>query len=176
MLSLLFLLASVTSLLMGLRRGGLTLVFVSIGFSLLAALFLAASVLRKRSDREVEEEETGKRVDEWRAAPRTGRSGVTERPYSSHDPVDSLGREPLVGVIDRPVAGGRGPELDIPLGPAPGDSDTRARGRDVMVAVSGDIYHLPGCERAGSELSADRMERVVAKRLGFMACEVCRPR
>lgn len=75
-MSLLFLLASVVSLLMGLRRGGLALVFVSLGSSLLAALFLAASVLRKKSDGRVEEEQAGSRVDEWRGTPGTERSEV----------------------------------------------------------------------------------------------------
>jgi hypothetical protein len=174
-MSLLFLLASVVSLLMGLRPGGLALVFVSICSSLLAALFLAASVLRKRSDGWVEEEEAGSRVDEWRGTAGTGRTEVREGSYAAKDPVDSLAREPLVGIIDRPIAARHGADLDIPLGPAPGESEGGVLGPDVIVAADRHTYHLPGCEHARGKRSGDRMKRAVAKRLGFMACGVCRP-
>jgi uncharacterized membrane protein len=72
-LSLAFLLASVVALLLGLLRGGLNLVFVSIGCSVLAALFLGASVLRRSSPTDATPPRGG--VREWRGSPSSERPG-----------------------------------------------------------------------------------------------------
>lgn len=73
-LSLAFLLASVVALLLGLLRGGLNLVFVSIGCSVLAALFLGASVLRRASSSTDATPPRG-RVREWRGSASSERPG-----------------------------------------------------------------------------------------------------
>ncbi len=48
--SLAFLAAGIGALLLAIRRGGLTLVFVSIACSVMSALLLAVSVLRRAAD------------------------------------------------------------------------------------------------------------------------------
>lgn len=176
-MSLLFLLASVASLLLGLRRGGLTLVFISIGCSVLAALFLGASVLRKRSDSQIEEEDVGSRVEEWRGTtPRGSRSAeVGEVGYPPERRLDPLAAEPLVGVVDRPVAGRHGPKPELPTASSEGDWESRVLGPDVVVARDRHTYHLPGCQHARGHHSGDRIKRAIAKRLGNVPCGVCRP-
>ena len=167
-ISLLFLLASVVSLLMGLRQGGLTLVFVSIGSSVLASLFLGASVLRARSDGETEQEATRSTVHDWRGTP-------TRESESSELDVP-LAAEPLVGVVDRPLAGRHRPKAEIPFGAVRPDAESSGvLGPDVVVAMDRYTYHLPGCEQARGRSAGDRMKRAVAKRLGYMPCGVCRP-
>lgn len=176
-MSLLFLLASVVSLLLGLRRGGLTLIFVSIGCSVLAALFLAASVLRKRSVGRLEEEDAGSRVDEWRGTPGPGprSSEVEGGPHSTESRGGSLAREPLVGIVDRPPARHPGPQSEISMPSAPEDSAAGVLGPDVVVSSDRRTYHLPGCEHARGRPSSDSMKRAVAKRFGYVPCGVCRP-
>jgi hypothetical protein len=175
-MSLLFLLASVISLLLGLRRGGLTLVFVSIGCSVLAALFLAASVLRKRSDGTDEGEVAENRVEEWRgAATSLTSSEVSEGTHSPGSPGGSLATEQLVGIVDRPLAGHRGPEPEISMGTTRDEAGSGVLGPDVVVSSDRRTYHLPGCEHARGQPSSDSMKRAVAKRFGYVPCGVCRP-
>lgn len=71
-LSLVFLLASVVALLLGLLQGGLTLIFVSFGCSVLAALFLGASVLRRAGTAPTDATAAGGGVKEWRGSPSSG--------------------------------------------------------------------------------------------------------
>ena len=173
-LSLVFLLASVVSLWLGVLRGGLTLVFVSIGTSVLAALFLAASVLRRRSEEPAERERVPEsRVDEWRSAPvmpaRSTRGDQGNDPTGGGGP---LARESLVGIVDRPLAERHGAEGEAP--PMTWDSSgAGVLGPDVVVSDRG-TYHLPSCELARGHSSAN-MKRAVAKRLGHIPCGVCRP-
>lgn len=176
-MSLLFLLASVVSLLLGLRRGGLTLVFVSIGCSVLAALFLGASVLRKRSDGQVEEEPVGSRVEEWRGTTRPGLrpAELGEERFSPEGRLEPLATEPLVGVVDRPLAGRHGPRPAPPTTSAEGDWESRVLGPDVVVAMDRHTYHVPGCQHVRRLHSGDSMKRAIAKRLGYLPCGVCRP-
>jgi hypothetical protein len=177
-MSLLFLLASIVSLLLGFRRGGLTLVFVSIGCSVLAALFLAASVLRKRSDGVDEEEVAENRVEEWRGSPATApttSSEVGEGPRSTESRAGSLATEQLVGVVDRPLAGNRAREPEISLESARFDAGSGVLGPEVVVSSDRRTYHLPGCEQARGQPSSDTMKRAVAKRFGYVPCGVCRP-
>jgi hypothetical protein len=175
-MSLLLLLASVVSLLLGLLRGGLTLVFVSIGCSVLAALFLAASVLRKRSDGADEEEVAENRVGEWRgpAATASTSTGV-EGPHSTESLGGSLATEQLVGIVDPPLAGLRGPEPEISMASAADDAGSGVLGPDVVVSSDRRTYHLLGCEHARGAPSSDSMKRAVAKRFGYVPCGVCRP-
>ncbi|HZA27405.1 MAG TPA: hypothetical protein VE915_07145 [Actinomycetota bacterium] len=176
-ISLFFLLASVVSLLVGLRRGGLTLVFVSIGCSVLAGLFLAASVLRKRSDGLAEERNPERGVDEWRGAPTgPGSSDIREEPFAAEARAGPLATQPLVGIVDRPLAGRHAPEPEISTGIAPDAvSSGGVLGPDVVVSSDRRTYHVPGCEHARGRASSNSMKRAVAKRLGYTPCGVCRP-
>lgn len=173
-LSLVFLLASVASLWLGVLRGGLTLVFVSIGFSMLAALFLAGSVLRRRSEEPPEGEGVPEsRVDEWRSAPmtppRSARADEGNDPAGEGSP---LATESLVGIVDRPLAERHGAESEAP--PMTWDSSVAGiLGPDVVVSDRG-TYHLPSCELARGDSSVN-MKRAVANRLGHIPCGVCRP-
>jgi membrane protein implicated in regulation of membrane protease activity len=74
-LSLVFLLVSIVALVVGLLRGGLTLIFVSFGCSVLAALFLGASVLRRASKAPTEATAAEGGVEEWRGSPSSGWPG-----------------------------------------------------------------------------------------------------
>lgn len=173
-LSLVFLLASVISLFVGVQGGGLTFVFVSIGFSVLAALFLAASVLRKRSEEPPENEMPESRVEEWRRSlriPPVRSTTAEEQPYRE-EPEGPLARESLVGVVDRPLAGRRGAESERSPTARPDPSDAGVLGPDVVVSDRG-TYHLPACKLARG--SSGEMKRAIAKRLGYVACGVCRP-
>jgi hypothetical protein len=176
-MSLVFLLASVISLLLGLGRGGLTLIFASIGFSVLAALFLAASVLRRASEAPVEERRSESRVDEWRGEPSLVHRSSEQRDAASFEEREGgpLARESVVGIVDRPLAGrhreGRQPSAVS----APEGTEAAVLGPDVVATSDLGTYHRPSCEHARGRASTDRLKRAVAKRLGYTPCGVCRP-
>jgi hypothetical protein len=175
-MSLVFLLASVISLLMGLRRGGLTLIFVSIGFSVLAALFLAASVLRRASEEPVDAGRSEDRADEWRGEPSvTARPSEAEGAASGAREGDPLARRSLVGIVDRPLAGRHRPVPGTSAVTSGEASGAGVLGPDVVVTSELGTYHRPACEHARGRTSADRLKRAVAKRLGYTPCGVCRP-
>jgi hypothetical protein len=176
-ISLVFLMASLISLLLGFRQGGLTLIFVSIGCSVLAALFLAASVLRRVSNPGPTERTPERRVDEWR-----GTHPIQRRPpeppsgsYPTEDIDVPLATESLVGVVDRPLAGQHGPRNPMPTAVASERPGVGVLGPDVVVDSARGTYHLPGCEHGPGRRSSDRMKRAVARRLGHTPCGVCRP-
>jgi hypothetical protein len=172
-LSLVFLLASVVSLLLGVQRGGLTLVFVSIGSSVLAALFLAASVLRSRAEIPDREEMPGRPVDEWTAPSRRRSQGSGDEPGRSREARGPLARESLVGIVDRPLAGRHGGEREDQRSTEDDRSEIGVLGPEVAVSDQG-MYHRPACDLARGDATTT-MRRAVARRLGYTPCGVCRP-
>jgi hypothetical protein len=173
-LSLVFLLASVISLLVGVQGGGLVLVFSSIGFSVLAALFLGASVLRRRSEQPPEEEIPGSRVEDWRSPPiPSPRSSGREEQRSSEETGGPLARESLVGVVDRPIAGRHGGETETSGSHRTDPSEDRVLGPEVIVSDHG-TYHVRTCPLARGHHFVE-MKRATAQRLGYTPCGVCGP-
>jgi hypothetical protein len=176
-MSLVFLLVSVVTLLLGLRQAGLTLIFTSIGASVMAALFLAASVLRKTSGAAVEGRPREARVREWAGSEAPWRPTAPEgetRPSRAGGP---LARESVVGVIDDPLAG-RQQRLARER-PAAGSAVARPSagvlGPDVVVLSDRRTYHLLSCGQVRGRSPREQMKRAVAKRLGYMPCGVCTP-
>lgn len=173
-LSLFFLLASVSSLLVGVQGGGLTLVFSSLGFSVLSALFLGASVLRRRSEQPPEEDMPRSRVEDWRSPPISSpRAAGQEEERSSEEAGGPLARESLVGVVDRPIAGRHGGETETSASHQTEPAEERVLGPDVIVSDRG-TYHVPTCHLARGQDSFE-MKRAVARQHGYTPCGKCRP-
>ncbi len=178
-MSLVFLLVSLVTLLLGLRQGGLTLIFASIGASIMAALFLAASVLRKTSGSPVERRPPEARIREWTGSEAPWQRPPEEpeaggRPSTAGGP---LARESVVGVVDHPLAG-RQQRLagEMPAaGSGVGASPAGVLGPDVVVLSDRRTYHLLSCGQVRGRTGREQMKRAVAKRLGYTPCGVCTP-
>lgn len=176
-LSLVFLLASVVALLLGLLQGGLTLIFVSFGCSVLAALFLGASVLRRASAAPTKKPINKMGVGEWTGVPEHERlSSEAQEPPASRAEGGSLAGESLVGIVDHPLAGRHRQQtwvqtVEASGAPRPGG----VLGPDVVVLFELGTYHLHTCEQVEGRDSPDMMKQAVAKRLGYTPCGVCRP-
>jgi hypothetical protein len=174
-LSLVFLLASVVALLLGLLQGGLTLVFVSIGCSVLAALFLGASVLRRASAAQTTQPINKMGVGEWTGVPEHERlSSEAQEPPASRAEGGSLAGESLVGIVDNPLAGRHRQQTWVPTVEASG-APRGVLAPDVVVLFELGTYHLLSCEQVEGRDSPDMMKQAVAKRLGYTPCGVCRP-
>ncbi len=178
-MSLVFLLVSVVTLLLGLRQGGLTLIFASIGASVMAALFLAASVLRKTSGSPVKRQPPRGRTLEWTGS-EPPRQRPPEQPEGRRRPSaveGPLARESVVGVVDHPLAGrqqrlaGEMPAVASGVEASPAG----VLGPDVVVLSDRRTYHLLSCGQVRGRSGREQMKRAVAKRLGYTPCGVCTP-
>jgi hypothetical protein len=176
-MSLVFLLLSVVTLLLGLRQGGLTLIFASIGASVMAALFLAASVLRKNSEPPVERRPQQARIREWTGSESPWQRSPAPPEEIRPGPDGPLARESVVGVVDHPLAG-RQQRLagQVPAaGPGVATSAAGVLGPDVVVLSDRRTYHLLSCRQVRGRSGREQMKRAVAKRLGYTPCGVCTP-
>lgn len=174
-MSLVFLLASVVSLLLGLRRDGLILIFASIVSSVMAALFLAASV-RRTSGSPREEGPRPRGASDWKGMPAEPLSSDVREATPWSAATEPLAREPRVGVVDRPLAGRHRVRRERPTaGDANASSSQDVLGPEVIVVSDLGTYHVFGCEQLRGRTGSNRMKRAVARRLGYTPCGVCRP-
>ena len=200
-LSWIFLGAAIGTLAYGLTQPGLTFIYVSIGASVVAMLFLLGGVLRKRPVQPATagapygptpEEAAARSADTAAVATMPAeRRGAPSRPATpQRKPAAARTRTPA-----RPPAAEEEAEAPSPgkrttarkkptktaaakpsakKAPAAKKSTARTTARVVAIPERG-TYHESGCRFVKGRTDTERLAKATAKRRGYSACGVCKP-
>jgi hypothetical protein len=185
--------AAVVSLVYGLTREGLTFIYVSIGASVAAMLFLLGGILRKRPVQPATAgapygpppgtEATGDRppAAPSLAPPAPARRKLATRPTTSVPtgapaPAKPSARKPRArkATVSEPEAR---PATAKKTTAKKAAAATSASGRapTVVALPERGTYHHSGCRFVKGKPDAERLSMTTAKRRGYKPCGVCKP-
>lgn len=188
-LSWVLLAAAVVSLVYGLTREGLTFIYVSIGASVGAMMFLLGGILRKRP---VQPATAGA---PYGPPPGTEAAGGPAPTAPSLAPAAPARRKATTRPTTSVPAGAPAPAKPTARKPRarkstvsqPGSETATTKKTTAATSSSGraptvvalperGTYHQTGCRFIKGKPDAERLSMTTAKRRGYKACGVCKPR
>ena len=166
------------TLILGVFRTGLSLIWTSIAASVLAAIFLALGVVQGNKRRVVPASGTsGATVQPWsEAAPPApmASTAVLERaPSPSADDMIEEMRPPLTAV-PAPEETFAPPAPKAPAAAKPATRKAAASSPTVVVVPDRDKFHKETCRYAKNP-AAMTMTKAAARRQGYVPCGTCKP-
>lgn len=187
------------TLIIGVFQSGLTMIWVSIGSSVLAALFLAVGVLQKKPvqpatagapygpppgspepvsvSAAADERETAviEAPARRRTAPATRSEEDTTAP-PAREPAKASPRKTAPKKAPAKRAAKASPSKAAAKGaPAKKAAASRSTGGQVVAIPERGTYHQAGCRFVKGRRDTEKLTKSAASRKGYTACGVCRP-
>jgi hypothetical protein len=163
------------TLIIGVFRTGLGLIWASIAASILAAIFLALGVVQgnKRRIAPAAAGSSGGTVSAWSDG---GASSVMERSPAEEPEVEE---RPTLAAVPAPYEAEPEPEAEPFAPPARAAAKPRTRSaaassETVVVVPDRDKFHKESCRYAKNP-AAMSMTKTAARRQGYKPCGVCKP-
>jgi len=165
------------TLIVGVFRPGLSLIWSSIAASILAAIFLALGVIQSNKRRVVPASGTsGATVQPWTEAPAAATAVLERAPApAADDTVEEL--RPSLTAVPEPEEASFAPPEPEPRAPAAAKPATRKAAtpsQTVVVVPDRDKFHKETCRYAKNP-AAMTMTKAAARRQGYSACGICKP-
>ena len=162
------------TLLVGVFRTGLSLIWASIAASILAAIFLALGVVQSNKRRVVPASGTsGATVQPWSEAPAATTAVMERAPAPATDDMIEEMRPPLTAV-PAPEETFAPPAPKAPAAAKPATRKAVASSPTVVVVPDRDKFHKETCRYAKNP-AAMSMTKAAARRQGYVPCGTCKP-
>jgi hypothetical protein len=173
------------TLIVGVFRTGLSLIWASIAASILAAIFLALGVVQGNKRRVIPASGTsGATVQPWSeaapSAPMASTAVLERAPSPSADDMIEEMRPPLTAVPEpetqsfAPAPRQTAPAMKAPAAAKPATRKAATSSQNVVVVPDRDKYHKETCRYAKNP-AAMTMTKAAARRQGYTACGTCKP-
>jgi hypothetical protein len=167
------------TLIVGVFRTGLSLIWASIAASILAAIFLALGVLQSNKRRVIPASGTsGSTVQPWSEAPAATTAVMERAPAPATDDMIEEMRPPLTAVPAPEEELFAPPPAKAPAAakPAakPATRKAAASSPTVVVVPDRDKFHKETCRYAKNP-AAMTMTKAAARRQGYVPCGTCKP-
>lgn len=179
--------AAVVSLIYGLTREGLTFIYVSIGASVGAMLFLLGGILRKRPVQPAtagapygptpgtETAEDRATAATTLAPPAPARRKAATRPTTSAPAKPTARKSPArKPAVSAPEPQRATAKKTTAKKTAPATSSS-GRASTVVALPERGTFHEAGCRFVRGKRDTERLSMTTAKRRGYKACGVCKP-
>jgi hypothetical protein len=168
------------TLIVGVFRTGLSLIWASIAASILAAIFLALGVVQSNKRRVVPASGTSDEpIRAWSEAPAATTAVMERAPAPAADDMIEEMRPPLTAVPTpeetfAPPEPEPAPAAKPAVASKPAARKAPAASAMVVVVPDRDKYHKESCRYAKNP-AAMTMSKAAARRQGYTACGVCKP-